>query len=169
MAYGPDGRFIAGEPPEVRFWRYVEPDPNSGCWLWSGACNSDGYGTIHIRPRSVMAHRYSWALAQGPIPDGLFALHKCDTPACVNPGHLFLGTKGDNARDKVSKGRGHDNSGERHGMAKLTDFQVACIRMRLREGQTQSRIAADYGVAQCTISDIATGRRRQPRNQRSQA
>jgi hypothetical protein len=154
------GQFQPGDPPEVRFWRYVETEANTGCWLWSGAANGEGYGTFHVRPKNLMAHRFSWSLHNGPIPDGLFALHKCDTPACVNPDHLFLGTKGDNARDKARKGRCHDNRGERHGMSKLTDFQVSCIRLRLDEGQTQTRIAADFGVAQCTISDIATGRRR---------
>jgi hypothetical protein len=163
------GQFQVGDPPVVRFSRAVEADPNSGCWLWSAGRNSDGYGTLKVHGKTVMAHRFSWVLANGEIPAGLCALHKCDTPSCVNPTHLFLGTRGDNARDKAAKGRCHDNGGERHGMAKLTDVQVACIRIRLGEGQTQSRIAADYGVAQCTISDIATGRRRQPRSQRSHA
>lgn len=163
------GQFQPGDPPEVRFWRYVEPELNTGCWLWSGAQTGGGYGTLHVRPRTVSAHRLSWEMAKGPIPDGLFALHKCDTPACVNPDHLFLGTKADNARDKARKGRCHDNGGERHGMAKLTAFQVACIRVRLGEGQPQRRIAEEFGVCQTTISAIATRRAWTQRSQRSNA
>lgn len=94
-------------PPEERFWFYVHPDPNSGCWLWGGAPNFRGYGVFTVTAqRSEMAHRYSWALAYGPIPRGLWCLHKCDTPACVNPQHLFLGTVQDNVTDMMGKGRG---------------------------------------------------------------
>lgn len=163
------GQFQIGDPPEERFARLVETEPNSGCWLWTGARQRDGYGVLKVDRKNVAAHRFSWERENGPIPANLCALHKCDTPSCVNPAHLFLGTRGDNARDKAAKGRCHNNRGERNGRSKLTDAQVEVIRERLAIGQTQYRIAADYGVAQCTISDIATGRRRQPRNQRSHA
>lgn len=78
----------------------------SGCWLWTGAHNEEGYGTFALDGYKVLrAHRVSWILHRGPIPNGLCVCHHCDTPACVNPGHLFLGTKRDNARDRDAKGR----------------------------------------------------------------
>lgn len=85
-------------PAEVRFWRYVIKQPD-GCWLftkvWAG-----GYGYFKRSTwRPVRAHRFSWELHNGPIPKGLYILHKCDKPACVNPDHLYAGTQKDNMRD----------------------------------------------------------------------
>jgi hypothetical protein len=91
-----------------RLWRRV--DKSDGCWLWTGAVESWGYGYMNNRrserpPRRVRVHRLSWELANGPIPEGLWVLHTCDTPACVRPDHLFLGTVTDNNRDAARKGR----------------------------------------------------------------
>lgn len=77
----------------------------AGCWVWTGSKIPTGYGKLSIHNKKVAAHRLSWALHNGPIPAGLHVLHRCDNPPCVNPEHLFLGTDGDNAADKVSKGR----------------------------------------------------------------
>lgn len=147
---------------QERFFRRVEYEPNTGCWLWSGGVGCGGYGRFRQNGASL-AHRVSYEWAKGPIPAGLVVMHRCDTPACVNPDHLRAGTQGDNNADRQAKGRsrGGDRRGERNRMAKLTDFQVSCIRLRLREGQTQRRIAADFGVVPQTISDIARGRSRQ--------
>lgn len=76
-----------------------------GCRLWLGATDRCGYGVVAIGPHRHKAHRVAWALENGPIPDGLSVLHRCDVPACVEPGHLFLGTAADNARDMGAKGR----------------------------------------------------------------
>jgi hypothetical protein len=87
----------------------VAPDLNSGCWLWAHSLNFDGYGRIGVkrdgRAKLIAAHRVSYEAFHGPIPDGLWVLHKCDTPTCVNPRHLFLGDVRDNMSDCSRKGR----------------------------------------------------------------
>ncbi len=83
------------------------PEPNSGCWLWTRSVNDRGYGQVYPKGKRnpEKAHRYSWQIHNGTIPAGLHVLHHCDTPACVNPAHLYLGTRSENMREAVSKGR----------------------------------------------------------------
>lgn len=97
-------------PPEIRFHNLYIPEPNTGCWLWTNALDKDGYGFIFIdrKTSSKRAHRFSWALHNGKIPYGGVIMHKCDTPSCVNPEHLVLGTHADNIFDKTSKHRHHN-------------------------------------------------------------
>jgi hypothetical protein len=95
---------IKGIVPERRFFDYIKFD--DGCCEWIGGKNSDGYGTFSPFSRKpVLAHRFSWELFNGPIPEGLCVLHTCDNQACVKPTHLFLGTKADNTLDMIAKGR----------------------------------------------------------------
>ena len=98
--------------PELRFWEKVDkngpihPTLTTPCWIWTAFCNADGYGVFGTGAKTLISpHRFSWELHFGPIPDGLWVLHKCDNPPCVNPSHLFLGTQLDNIQDMLSKGR----------------------------------------------------------------
>ena len=81
------------------------PVPFCGCWLWLGSGTQNGYGHFYYEGRVQLAHRASFEIFNGEIPDGLLVCHKCDTPACVNPDHLFTGTYSDNARDSINKNR----------------------------------------------------------------
>jgi hypothetical protein len=92
-------------PITERFEQNHIPEPNSGCWLWLGALNKQGYGSLKDGRVRVMAHRYSYQLHKGPISEGSCIRHTCDTPWCVNPDHLLEGTWGDNNRDRARRGR----------------------------------------------------------------
>lgn len=137
--------------PLERFMAKVEPEPNTGCWLWTGAM-SRGYGYMRRGRRMVQAHRIAYETFVGPIPDGLCVLHRCDTRACVNPTHLFLGTLTDNNRDRAAKGR--SAVGERSGQSKLTAEDVLAIRARAAAGESQRGLAREYGISHTLAHDI---------------
>lgn len=102
----------APQPVLQRLMRHIEPEPNSGCWLWMAQTVLGGYGRTQIgvqvqyaRAPKVLAHRAMWMEVHGPIPAGLDVMHRCDVPPCVNPAHLTLGTRRDNIQDAIQKGR----------------------------------------------------------------
>jgi hypothetical protein len=137
---------------EERFNRMWMPEPYSGCWLWTGACMPWGYGVGSIRAKNIYAHRLSWLLHRGEIPNGVFVLHKCDTPACVNPDHLFLGTNTDNRKDSVSKSR--HVYGERCRKSNLTAEQIIEIRT---SPLSSYQLAKIYSVSSRNIRKIRRG------------
>lgn len=95
----------AARPLDERFHEKYQKVPFSGCWLWTGALDTDGYGMIAVGRGPKAAHRISWILHKGEIPLQQHVLHHCDIPCCVNPAHLFLGTHADNMKDGAKKGR----------------------------------------------------------------
>lgn len=147
--------------PECRFRsNYSTGD---GCWVWNGFTAGGGYGRFVIERRNVPAHRYSYQLHIGEIPNGLLVCHRCDVRACVNPSHLFLGTSADNSADMVSKGRARAPDpktrarGEQQGCSVLTEEIVRSIIDEYAIGSTQAAIGKKYGVRQTTVSAIMRG------------
>lgn len=143
------------QPIEDRFWGFV--DKSGDCWLWTGARFDSGYGSFSIKRKGCRAHRVSWELSFGPIPDGKLVLHRCDNPPCVNPSHLFLGTGADNSADMVQKNR--HLYGERNHNAKLTEAFVLEIRRDYASGATTFRdLAKHYGVHESIVADAVQGK-----------
>ncbi len=145
-------------PLQTRFWAKVERSAADECWMWAGATEVSGYGFLHrggkARGDWVKAHRLSWEIHNGKIPKGMCVCHHCDTPACVNPSHLFLGTRADNNRDRTIKGRTADHHGANNPNAKLTPTDVKQIRKLREQGLTQQAIADQFGVKQAYVSNI---------------
>lgn len=130
------------KPLKDRFNDKWTPEANSGCHLWTACVNKDGYGLIHSAEGKLSpAHRIGWELKHGAIPNRLCVLHKCDVKCCVNPDHLFLGSKSDNTKDCIAKGRGF--TGVRNGFAKLTNEIVLKIRS---SNLGLCEIAREFGI-----------------------
>lgn len=134
------------ETAPARFLAKVIPEPNSGCWLWTGAVTGNGYGGFHDGERMVGPHHYSWRLHCGEIPDGMYVCHRCDTPLCVNPDHLFLGTPKDNQQDRTRKGRAMRT----HAWVHPEELK-AKIRADTR---TYREIAEAHGVSFMTVKHL---------------
>lgn len=147
------------EPLEKRFWKHVDKKGENECWNWVGA-KSGGrkgvYGCINVghngqRPVNDYAHRVSYEMSVGKIPEGMFVCHICDNPICVNPKHLFLGTAQDNTNDMIQKGRnrkGYHTTEERLSRIvleeMLSDFINAKVSLR--------KLGIKYGCNKDTIS-----------------
>ncbi len=160
-AYGiqPRGRHKPLGDKGEKFHASYIPEALTSCWLWSAGIGASGYGRFtHGRAFTVAAHRYSYEIHHGPIPDGQLVCHRCDTPACVNPDHLFVGSSRDNAQDMISKSRAHPRAGECHPRARLTADQVRSIRDEAGFGKSQKLIAEKHGVSASAIQHIINHR-----------
>lgn len=165
----------------ARFFSKVQQGHPDQCWLWIAARDKDGYGRFFLNGQTRRAHRVSYEIVHGPIPDELETLHSCDNPPCVNPNHISVGTSLDNSQDCIQKGRhiwttnpercprGHAHylygqvvcslPGETNPAAKLTEVQVIAIRAAHAEGQFNYRqIATCYGVTAECIGHIVRRR-----------
>lgn len=156
---------------EERFWEKVIKPSEEACWGWRATKNNKGYGMIRRGPAKdskLLAHRVSYEIQNGEIPDGLCVLHHCDNPICTNPRHLFLGTHQDNALDKVRKGRhrwGNDPNnkppvylGVMHPRARFNTSEIEDIRRRLSFGEAARAIARSFNVDKSLILKIKHGR-----------
>lgn len=152
----------------MRFFAKVEKlATEAGCWIWMSATRGHGYGSFAFNKKCVGAHRLSWEMENGPIPNGMAILHCCDTPLCVRPDHLRLGTQLDNIEDRERKGRGNisvaweksltvpRHKGEDNASSKLTNELV----LRIREthalgGVTQKQLSQGFKVSHSLINQI---------------
>ena len=145
------------------FWKKVKKGSPSECWMWVGCIHKYGYGAMCLKSggvkRTTKAHRLSYAIAHGVELDSfanLCVCHHCDVRACVNPSHLFLGTRQDNAADMVRKGRQQKTSvGEMNFKAKLTSENVIEIRKLRESGEKAHFIGRMFGVTDATVCKIA--------------
>ena len=146
---------VAFGTPEERFWKKV--NKTEGCWLWTGGHNGVGYGIIRVWAVRSYAHRFSWVLHNGPVPEGLQVLHRCDVPACVRPDHLFLGTQQANVDDMRNKGRARGSPrGESNPKAKLNNQAVLYIRS---SKEPPIVLAAKFGVTNSYICAVQKRRK----------
>lgn len=127
----------------------------SDCWIWRGHVDDVGYGRFPYRGENK-AHRVSYVMHKGEIPEGHLVMHSCDNRQCVNPNHLSIGTQKENMQDMARKGRGKSPAlnGEKNPMSKLTTDKVSAIRDLCANGHTQSKVAKEFNVSPMTVSRI---------------
>ncbi len=141
---------------EEIFWANLEKLNDNECWVYTKCISTAGYGRIQINRKFISAHRFSYQLHFGDIPEGMFVCHHCDNPPCCNPYHLFLGTSSDNSNDMAAKFR--NDKGEEHWNNKLNEAQVLEIKSLIKNGDPVSVIAKMYGIHVNTIYDIRNNR-----------
>jgi hypothetical protein len=150
-------RIYTRKPLEEMFWAQVSPEPNSGCWLWEGALNYKGYGTIGNGDRRCGVTHFALSMVGKPRPNkAMLACHHCDVPWCVNPAHLFWGTPADNMADMMAKGRHRPTTsrGEMMHNSVMTEALVRSIRAEVAAGGVQKKIAERHGVTPTCIFEI---------------
>lgn len=131
---------------EWRFWSKVNRNDSSGCWVWTGVKDSDGYGRFRFNSKRIMAHRMSYLFTYGYLPSDARVCHTCDNTSCCNPNHLFLGSDSDNIIDCVVKNK--------HANCKLTADQISPIKNAVYNGVSVKEIALTYNVSQATIYNV---------------
>jgi hypothetical protein len=143
--------------PDDLFWAKVEKRGPTDCWLWQGCKRWDGYGRYNLHRKQMTAHRRSWEIANGrELPEGMHVLHMCDTPACVNPAHLGIGSHKQNMEDSKRKKR--HTYGERSNTAKLTEAMVLKLRAEGLRGKAIEQRAKELGIGHSTLQAIIYGR-----------
>lgn len=152
------GRLLAAEAASrPEFWAKV--NLLGSCWEWTGATTEWGYGKLGYRGHDFTAHRCSYEYAFGRLPDGMWVLHKCDNPPCINPSHLFLGAAKDNTADMYAKGRapriGAKGATNRH--ARLTDDEALQIRLDFAAGARPKDLADQYGIGSSVVNRVIRG------------
>lgn len=142
-----------------RFWAKVEVAGANDCWHWKASTAGKGYGQIKVpgTRRQMYAHRLSYEIHCGPVPDGMLVMHSCDNPPCVNPNHLSVGTYGENLQDMAAKYR--HLYGERNAQAKLTELQVEMVFTIFDGGLGRDEIAKCVGASKTHIDRILRGER----------
>lgn len=152
----PKARRSSMASPVERFWAQVKR--TSACWLWMGQRNHKGYGRLYVNGQNVLAHRLSWQMHRGPIPEGKLICHHCDVPGCVNPEHLFVGTYSDNMLDCARKGRmsrkektrchyGHPLSGRNVYPRGPDGKWRECLTCKIQRNARRCRAKARRGMA----------------------
>ena len=156
---------VLSESTIARFWTKVDVREPDECWPWTAAVRSTRcqYGVLKVDGRVALAHRLSYEIANGEIPDGALVCHACDVPLCVNPAHLFAGSYRDNAVDALQKGRmtpveTRHQAGDENVNARLTDDTVRAIRADRAAGMNLVPLAEKYAVGYSTVRDVVTGR-----------
>ncbi len=169
---------------EERFWSYV--NKTDGCWLWIGNRCPKGYGILAVKRRPKRAHRVSWEMHFGAIPEGLLICHRCDTPGCIRPDHLFIGTQQDNLDDMYQKGRGptgdknglrkHPEArspgerngskthpervprGDQHACCKFSWVVVQQIKTKWEAGKDKKALMSEFHISKSYLNSILAGR-----------
>jgi len=143
------------EPIEIKFWRYVEIKTYNGCWEWLARKDKDGYGSIRDGVKNKRAHRVSYELNIGTIPENKMIRHLCNNPSCVNPNHLIPGTQIDNMKDR--RDSGNEPIGEKHQNHKFSDDVVRAIK---KSKLTYKRISLIFNISESQVGNIKRGDQR---------